>query len=260
VYDGACSSTRGGVRSMVTLACVLAMPAVPGLKAIAMSVKLPWGSVPGRATFQVPSVLACVVADSEPSETLIMAPAVAVPLTDKVESLVRRSVLLTPRSSLIPPRLMETLPLEPPEDVGEVEPPELLDVAEVEPPELLEVAGSLTPTAALVVGRNWAAAAVAALESVVGVVVVEVDGVEVEVAAGLVVVVVVVVDVVLGVADELVDPAGTTATLAGEEAGVEVRPLLGAVKGEGPRTGPESPLPNRVPGGRRSSRTSSTGR
>jgi len=111
------------------------------------------------------------MADNEPIETMIEAPAVAVPLTERVESLVSRSLELTPRSSLIPPRLMETLPVEPPEVVEDVE--------VVEPPELLDVAGSLTPTAASVVGRNWAAAAVAVAESVAEVVAAEVDGVEV---------------------------------------------------------------------------------
>src|SRR5262245_48020807 len=239
---------------MVTLACVLAA-LLPGLKAEAISVYWPWGSAPGRATFQVPSAPAWVMADNEPIETMIEAPAVAVPLTERVESLVSRSLELTPRSSLIPPRLMETLPVEPPEVVEVVE-----DVEVVELPELLDVAGSLTPTAASVVGRNWAAAAVAVAESVAEVVAAEVDGVEVavEVDAGEVAVVVVV--VVLVGAGELVCAVGTTDTLVVEEVVGEVRPLLGAVKGEGPRTGPESPLPSRVPGGRRSSRTSSTGR
>src|SRR5262249_11653783 len=117
-----------------------------------------------------------------------------------------------------------------------------------------------TPTAALVVGRNWAAAAVAVPESVAEVVPAEFDGVEVEVEVDAGVVVVVVVVVVLAGAGELVCMAGTTDALVVEEVVGEVRPLLGAAKGDGPRTGPESPLPSKMPGGRRSSRISSRGR
>jgi len=142
------------------------------------------------------------------------------------------------------------------EEVEVVEPPELpedVEVAEL-PPEPL-------------VGRKRAAAAVVEFGSLV-------DGEEdeAEEVVGVVAVVVVVVVVLLVPVGEVVPEEGdvvvvevvcspdTTDRLFVEEPEGDVRPLSGAAKGDSPRTGPDRPLPNSVPGGRRSSRTSSTGR